>query len=174
MTTPDLNALAQRIHAQNHQWWHDLETGKRLDRNKGELLMLVVSELSEALEGERKDLMDDHLPHRKMAEVEMADAVIRLLDFAGGFGVEFFGNCALSTDIIPENKGTTLLWIVSVVLNVALRDLHYIRPAISACEAYCAKHGYDLWGALEEKLAYNQRRADHKREARLGPNGKKF
>ncbi|TOM56066.1 hypothetical protein CGH73_27540, partial [Vibrio parahaemolyticus] len=33
-------------------------------------------------------LMDDHLPHRKMAEVELADAVIRILDYAHAFGYD--------------------------------------------------------------------------------------
>lgn len=33
--------------------------------------------------------------------------------------------------------------------------------------------GFDLFAALFEKLAYNQCRSDHKREARLAPNGKK-
>jgi NTP pyrophosphatase (non-canonical NTP hydrolase) len=45
--------------------------------------MLIVSELSEAMEGHRKSLMDDKLPHRKMAEVEIADAAIRIFDLAG-------------------------------------------------------------------------------------------
>ena len=57
-----------------------------LQRNKGELLMLIVSEISEAMEGERKNLMDDKLPHRRMAEVELADALIRIFDYAGAFG----------------------------------------------------------------------------------------
>lgn len=45
--------------------------------------MLTVSELSEAMEGHRKGLMDDKLPHRKMFEVELADALIRIFDIAG-------------------------------------------------------------------------------------------
>ena len=45
------------------------------------MIALIHSELSEALQGLRKDSMDDHLPHRKMGEVEMADVQIRLLDF---------------------------------------------------------------------------------------------
>lgn len=53
--------------------------------------MLIVSEVSEAMEGERKDLMDDKLPHRKMAEVELADALIRILDYAAGFGYDLEG-----------------------------------------------------------------------------------
>ncbi len=40
------------------------------------------------MEGERKDLMDDKLPHRKMAEVELADALIRIFDYAGAYGYD--------------------------------------------------------------------------------------
>lgn len=100
-------------------WWNDLQTGEPLQRNKGELLCLIHSEISEAMEGERKGLMDDKLPHRRMAEVELADALIRIFDYAGGFG-------------------------------------------------------YDLAGAVIEKLAYNQQRADHKPENRAAEGGKKF
>lgn len=46
-------------------------------------IALCHSELSEALEGHRKGLFDDKLPHRRMAEVELADAVIRIFDLAG-------------------------------------------------------------------------------------------
>lgn len=53
--------------------------------------MLIVSEVAEAMEGERKDLMDDKLPHRRMAEVELADAMIRIFDYAGGFGYDLQG-----------------------------------------------------------------------------------
>ncbi len=64
-------------------WWTNHKTGEPLDRNTGEMLMLIVSEISEGMEGHRKDLMDDKLPHRKMLEVELADAVIRIFDLAG-------------------------------------------------------------------------------------------
>jgi NTP pyrophosphatase (non-canonical NTP hydrolase) len=72
-------------------WWHDINTGKPLERNKAELMMLMVSEISEAMEADRKDLMDDKLPHRKGLEVELADAVIRIADFCGGFGLDLAG-----------------------------------------------------------------------------------
>ena len=42
-------------------WWTDLETGLQKDRDPMELIALIHSELSEALEGVRKDLKDDHL-----------------------------------------------------------------------------------------------------------------
>jgi NTP pyrophosphatase (non-canonical NTP hydrolase) len=114
-----LNDLARDCHAANQHWWHDPATGERLERNKGEMLMLIVSEISEAMEGERKSLMDDKLPHRKMAEVEFADALIRMFDYAGAYG-------------------------------------------------------FDLDGAVAEKRAFNAQRADHKPEARLAANGKKW
>lgn len=114
-----LNRLARECHAANQHWWHHPATGERLNRNKGELLMLIVSEVSECMEGERKDLMDDKLPHRKMAEVELADALIRIFDYAGAYG-------------------------------------------------------YDLDGAVAEKRAFNATRPDHKPEARLAANGKKW
>lgn len=86
-----LDELAARVHAANAKWWVDLETGAPLTRNVGELLMLATSELAEALEGHRKNLRDDKLPHRSMFEVEIADCVIRLLDIAGGMGLDLGG-----------------------------------------------------------------------------------
>jgi NTP pyrophosphatase (non-canonical NTP hydrolase) len=85
-----LNDYADESHADNAKWWHR-EDGTRLERNKGELLMLVVSEIAEAMEGERKDLPDDKLSHRRMAEVELADALIRIFDYAAAFGYDLEG-----------------------------------------------------------------------------------
>lgn len=87
----NLNKLAQKVHKANIKWWQNIDTGVPIKRNKGELIALMHSELSEALEGERKDLMDDKLPHRKMAEVELADTIIRILDYCAGFGYDLQG-----------------------------------------------------------------------------------
>ena len=46
-----LNSLAFQIHSENERWWVDITTGKRKERNVGEMLMLCVSELAEAMEG---------------------------------------------------------------------------------------------------------------------------
>jgi hypothetical protein len=90
-----LNDLARDIRADNERFWTDLVTGEKLvNRNKGEMFMLMVTELAEAFEGERKGLMDDHLPHRKAAEVELADEIIRVLDYAGEFGFDMDGAVA--------------------------------------------------------------------------------
>lgn len=83
--------LSIAVHRANYDWWVDLNTGNPLQRNVGEMLMLVTSELAEALEGHRKNLMDDHLPHRKMIEVELADALIRILDIGVGLDLDLGG-----------------------------------------------------------------------------------
>jgi NTP pyrophosphatase (non-canonical NTP hydrolase) len=54
-------------------------------------LALIHSEISEALEGFRKRLMDDHLPDRPMIEVELADALIRIMDLAGYLDLDIGG-----------------------------------------------------------------------------------
>lgn len=117
----EINKLRDKCFKQSLEagWHKRLKNGEIMERNKGEMLCLIHSEISEAMEGERKDLMDDHLPNRKMAEVEMADAVIRIMD-------------------------------------------------------YCGRWGYDIGGAIMEKLEYNLSRPDHKIENRKKANGKKF
>ena len=109
-----INELRDVCHAESVKaGWHDNP------REDGTMLALIHSEVSEALEGLRKNLMDDKLPDRPMAEVELADAIIRICDFAG-------------------------------------------------------KKGYDLGGAVREKLMYNREREDHKREVREQAGGKKW
>ena len=115
----NFNELAYRSHQASVEagWWpDDVRNNPLVFPAK---LCLAHSELDEALEGFRKDKMDDHLPHRKAVEVELADAIIRIADLC-----EF--------------------------LNL------------------------DVASAIEEKMAYNKERADHKPEARAATNGKKF
>lgn len=90
-TDGPLNKLADRVHVANAKWWVDLDTGEPLKRNIGEMLMLCVTELAEAMEGHRKGLMDDKLPHRNMFEVEIVDCMIRLLDIGSGLRLDLDG-----------------------------------------------------------------------------------
>ncbi|MDE8343242.1 MAG: hypothetical protein POG24_05420 [Acidocella sp.] len=79
------------VHHHNERWWKDPATGEAIQPNIGEKLMLIVSEIAEAMEGHRKNLADDKLPHRPMLEVELADALIRILDLAGGLKLDLAG-----------------------------------------------------------------------------------
>ena len=136
-----LNKMAQDIHERNVAagWWSDLKFEDKVNslvdkgfeynaaqiiletlgitrstiktRNKGELLALVHSEVSEAMEGVRKNLMDDKLPHRTMFEVELADTIIRILDMAGAYNLDLDGAIAEKiaynsrrADHKPENR----------------------------------------------------------------------
>lgn len=73
-------------------WWLDTETGedvrtwpkKFLDLWISAKLMLIVTEVAESMEGHRKNLKDDKLPHLPMFMVELGDAFIRIGDLAGG------------------------------------------------------------------------------------------
>jgi NTP pyrophosphatase (non-canonical NTP hydrolase) len=74
-------------------------------------LCLVHSEISEAMEGHRKGLMDDKLPTRPMIEVELADALIRICDLAGALRLDLSGAIAdklafnaTREDHKPENR----------------------------------------------------------------------
>lgn len=72
-------------------WYVDPKTGQPVTRNFGEVVALMHSELSEALEADRKGLKDDKLPHRDGREVEFADCIIRILDTAAALGLDVAG-----------------------------------------------------------------------------------
>lgn len=169
----NINELRDRVHAANKKWWTHIDTGVPIERNKGELLMLVITELAEAVEGIRKNLVDDKLPHRKMEEVEMADAYIRLLDYAGGLQIHIND---MTNDVIYNsgNKSADILQICEFVIRIKSYGTSWLQSALQLIESYCFIHGLDLHGAIAEKLAYNATRVDHTHEHRKSENGKKF
>lgn len=82
--------------ASNAGWWGG-KSGPDPRNNHmcfSQKLMLIVSEIAEAMEGDRKGLKDDHLPNRDMREVELADAVIRIMDLAGAYNMDIGGAIA--------------------------------------------------------------------------------
>lgn len=105
-----LNGLSAICHTASAEagWW---ATGKTDKNVLGAKVALIHSEVSEALEGIRKDTKDSHLTNRLAVEVELADALIRIFDLAGALNLDVGGALiekldynAKRADHKPENR----------------------------------------------------------------------
>ena len=79
--------LQKDIHqtATEKGWWAE-------PRDDGTILMLIVTEIAEACEGLRMgNNPDDKIPDYKNCEAELADVIIRILDFADERGHDVIG-----------------------------------------------------------------------------------
>ncbi len=180
-----LNQRSADIHQSNVDagWWSNLKTGESIleTRNRPEVMDLVISELSEASEGFHQNAHDDKLTDRPMAEVELADAAIRLHDLLGAEKIEFhFVRPAYSTQPISFND-----YLMEVVNDMSFalegyRKTDREKYAFGLLNATAKVYDigrifcFDVNEALEAKLAYNKNRADHKPENRLKDGGKKI
>lgn len=74
----EFNAIQKDVHQNaKDKGWHDSK------RNDGEMIALMHSELSEALEALRHgNPFDDKIPEYSGVEAELADVVIRIMDYA--------------------------------------------------------------------------------------------
>ncbi len=162
-------------------WWSNLETGEDIELTQDmidEKEVLVMTEISESVEGKRASLMDDKLPHRSMIEVELADVVIRVLDLAGKMG---YTSDSLSRHELSDcplyQEGASFIRFTKL-LNTLLfafesSEEKYVWM-VKMVDDWCSNNGYDLIGAACEKMAYNANRADHKIENRKKEGGKQF
>lgn len=105
--------LVEFCHNLSHEagWWDGVDLPNIPPDTVNTKLLLIVTEIAEATEGHRRNLMDDKLPHRKMIEVELADALIRIGDLAGALGLDLGGAVAeklaynaTRADHKPENR----------------------------------------------------------------------
>lgn len=99
--------------ARKSGWWTDVQsealfTAAEIQKMVPEKLLLIHSEVSEACEAHRKNLMDDKLPDRHGLEVELADAAIRIFDLAGALGLDLGGAMAAKLSYNATRKDHTL------------------------------------------------------------------
>lgn len=197
-----LSRLAIEVHRDNVQagWWTNIETGENLlmTRDRLSMLMLCVTELSEAEEADWQGSMDDKLPRRLGLHVELADTCIRLLDLIGAEHIRYGGGIVThyAADIPTPSVSTCfqdyltngslytqgdLMLIVRDLSKAAeayRKNAHgkarvWLTTALFRCIAYAAWNDIPLFEIIEEKRAFNRSRADHKIENRRRDGGKK-
>jgi len=191
----DLNELSKEIHAYNVEagWW----TEGICIYSK---LQLISTEIAEATEGERKNLMDDKLPERRMGEVELADALIRTLDFGGRFDLTVWGNEIPSFiyeffyyAMESKSVGHMHMLLTEYVADLykGCREAFQPQSKNNNRKEQIEKHmdleyntlvysiihvaelnNYDIWSAMEEKREFNKTRSDHSKESRASEGGK--
>ena len=173
----DLNKLSKEIYEANkakgfHEKKHSIE----------HMLCLVISELMEAVEADRKGWKADVEYVNKLTqqtskplfdvlfkneikdtvEDELADAVIRLLDTAGALGVKLNNNSSFQ-EVIKKafeiQSFTESIYSIIRVLMTSPFDLsNKISNTISHLELLCEVLDIDLWQHVELKLKYNSLR----------------
>lgn len=176
------NELRDTTHASNVEagWWTDLETKESIiaTRNRPEMLCLIGSELIEAyVDGMAPD---GHLPEFPAFNVEVADAIIRILDLAGADQIDLSVG---EPQVVIGNPQNDLMTVLTQVVGYALEgyrkgrieDYHiHIQDAYATLWHMGDVYGFDVMEVIEAKVAYNKNRADHKVENRMKEGGKKL
>lgn len=159
------------------------------ERNKSELLMLIVSELGEAMEAHRKgdfattDLFstfeEDDWKEGRWAksfethikdtfEDELADALIRMCDFCGGYEIPLKYDdqmiIFMTSVKLEENVGSQLLDMTEQItfLNKNLDrrtfETEFCYRFVAMLLAFCKKLEIDIERHVELKMKYNATR----------------
>lgn len=184
-----ISAHCAEVHLANVEagWWPE----DKSQRNRGEVMMLIVSELAEASVGAIDDAMDDHLPYLPMFDVELADTAIRLMDLLGADMDEVeIGDTVTERMVDAWTDATFAAQPVDVQLMRVVRcvasamEAHrkgrqfmyvtWLGCALVATFAVAKAHDIDLPDVIAQKRAYNAQRADHKPENRVLPGGKAY
>lgn len=172
----NLQELAAKVHnnAVKHGWWED-------NLSDEHYLMLVISELAEAIEADRKGRMASKVWFEQMInetpssheaatyeeryaywfeayikdtlQDELADTVIRLLDLAGAHGYTLIYCCV---GFSRQRAFTENVWeIVQVVTNSNVPVSTRVMLSIAMVDVLANTYGFNLWWYVEKKMEYN-------------------
>ena len=162
----NLSELQKEAHAiaKEHGWWDK-------ERTFGDLISLVHSELSEALEAYRWDGLawqtatEQHPPEG--VQFELADVVIRVADMAEHYGANLQAIYDIEKNLVvlkPDQK-TFGDWIANAHQWLSKAMESETQPAdawydlgvlIAIIEKMAAHYGIDLDAAIEAKMEYNK------------------
>lgn len=170
--------LQKKIYEQNVKrgWWDK-------PRPFYVITCLFHSELSEAMEGDRKSLMDDKLKQYEMFHVELADFCIRVLDYLGSVGFSDYANADLFRNAAKMERLELLAHLhnscsdafenhtVNVITGY---ENLVLSSAVIGCFEYAEANDFDLRTIIDEKVAFNKTRLDHQRSERDKTNGKAY
>lgn len=175
MNRPDFNSFSKQVYEANKEkGFHD-----KTHSNKHHLT-LIISELMEAVEADRKgrraelvkfqyymskanDLEKDNaFPKyfnayiKDTVEDELADAIIRLFDFAGAREYDLT-DMAFSSKLSNNVLFTESVWEILFEL-IACEEEEAVFCTIKQIEELCKRMFIDLWKHVELKLKYNATR----------------
>jgi len=168
----NLNELAKEVHAGNvERGFYEVQPTLKTQ------LMLVITELSEAVESDRKGRyarqtnfeiamrtgrdFQDYFEHfiKDTFEDEIADAFIRLLDIAGNY--DAYIQSALSGFFVNDNKIDDIFVMTYRICLISKHEEQFFRllnESIYSIIEYCSKYKIDLNFHVTEKLKYNSTR----------------
>lgn len=159
--------------------WHDQEYSDQ------HFLCLVISELMEAVEADRKGKRanraefkrdyEDEEPHdnanfiynfecciKNSVEDELADACIRLLDLAGKNSIDLTFAESLLTEhssIIIAGSLTEAMYVLCGLLSKTTeKTYNKVNYAIEFIAKYCKGYVIDIFWFIEQKMKYNELR----------------
>jgi hypothetical protein len=175
MKDVNFNDLAKKAYENaKAKGFHDVE------HEDGHLFMLVVCELAEAVEADRSDRWADRQEYERLmgmcedvvkphlfemyikdtVEDELADAVIRLLDFSGmkGFDIDSrLGKVDFAE--YEENDGKMMSFAGKVydIVSMLCFD-EYVEYTMGDIFRLAYRRGIDLMWFVKEKMMYNETR----------------